>query len=218
MLPGDSAHTKFEDVVLVVIGVSILVNEKRRTAGSKRDAAQRAIDDLIKEEQLTMSPHCLCYPFVYSFRNCQSWATSNINGWCRFLAICVFSVGLFVLPAPADDWVADFETGFPAGWAALGVNVPTGDPSPTFAATIESGVLRLRDSQAAVDGGSFGGLGGVATSVFTDVRVSAVVNVAQDSNGDLGVLARTDLNEGTAYFGNIDLVMGQACIAKVSRD
>ncbi len=163
-----------------------------------------------------MSPHRPHDLLARSYSKLHRCAT-NTNVFCGFLAICVLSSGLFVVPAQAQDWSTDFESGFPAGWAALGVNVPTGDLSATFSATIESGVLRLSDSRSSVDGGSFAGFGGVATptSVFADVRVSAQVNVAQDTTGDLGVLARTDLDAGTAYFGNVDFVRGEACIAKV---
>ena len=163
-----------------------------------------------------MSPHSPYDLLACSYSKLHRWGTSHINGFCKFLAICILSSAFFVLPAKATDWSADFESGFPAAWLGFGYNVPSADPSPTFSAAIESGVLRLSDTLAAVDGGSFSGFGGVATSFFTDVRVSAQVNVAQDTGGDLGVVARTDLGAQTTYFGNVDFVRGDACIAKVN--
>ena len=181
-----------------------------------------AINDLASEELSTMSPHSPYDLLACSCNKLHRCATSHIYSFCKILAICVLSSGLFVLPAQAQHWSADFESGFPAGWADLGVNVPSGDLSATFSSEIETpnenSFLRFSDSLASVNGGSFGGYGGVATpsSVFTDVRVSAQVNVAQDAGGDLGVVARTDLNAGTAYFGNVDFELGDACISKIA--
>ena len=115
----------------------------------------------------------------------------------------------------AGNWAVDFDSPLPANWGTSGITEPPGGTSATFSTTIESGVLRLSDVTPASNGGSFGAWAGTS-DVFTEVLVGASVNVAMDSNDDLGVMARSNPLVGNGYFGNVDFEQGQACIAKLA--
>ncbi len=119
----------------------------------------------------------------------------------------------------ASDWAYDFDGPAPAGWYSVSQTLnPLGLESATFAAEIQPGpssnLLRLSDFTVAADGGSFAGFAGTS-DVFTGVLVEADVNVAMDTDDDLGIVARANPATGSSYFAHIDFELGNACITKV---
>lgn len=129
------------------------------------------------------------------------------------LSLCLIATSTTCLTAA--NWSADFDSPLPASWTTAGITQPPGGSSATFSATIESGVLRLSDPTPANAGGSFVAFGGAAADFFSDVKVGADINVTQDTNDDLGVLARANLATGNGYLGSVDFDDGTACITKV---
>lgn len=117
--------------------------------------------------------------------------------------------------AHAADWSYDFDNPAPATWSTSGITEPPGGTSATFSATIESGYLRMQDPTTAASGGSFSAFGGT-TDDFTDVIVEAHVNVAKDTDDDLGIVARVDTSLGNGYFASVDYELGSACITKIA--
>lgn len=115
-------------------------------------------------------------------------------------------------------WVYDMEGAAPAGWFGSG-NLPSGGTSSSFISMTHAdggsgNLLRLMDGTTAGGGGSFSGFAGTS-EVFSDVQVIADVNVALDSDDDLGVVARGNVAGGSYYFGSVDLEHGNACITKI---
>jgi len=115
----------------------------------------------------------------------------------------------------AADWTYDFDSPAPASWTVVSNTFPAGGSSATLVDAIESGYLRLSDATLAQDGGSFSAFAGPVDDVFHNVTVAVDLNVAKDTDDDLGVVARTNAATGDGYFASVDFELESACITKV---
>jgi hypothetical protein len=93
-----------------------------------------------------------------------------------------------------------------------------GPPSPTFGTSFADGMLRLADSRTPAQGGiggttGFGAFGLEQSQIFGDVRISAVLNPAGNSD-DLLNLTRGHGGVGV-YAAGIDFSSGRLTMAKL---
>lgn len=131
----------------------------------------------------------------------------------KIIPLCLV-VGL-AASACGADWTYDFDGAAPATWTVASVTQPPGGSSASLTGALESGYLRLSDPTLAKDGGSFSAFAGPTGDVFSNVTVAVDLNVAKDTDDDLGVVARADLTTGNGYFAAVDYELGSACITKV---
>ncbi|MEQ8971040.1 MAG: hypothetical protein RIE73_11670 [Coleofasciculus sp. C1-SOL-03] len=130
------------------------------------------------------------------------------------LATCLGSLGID-LPAEASFFY-NFDSSFPNPDAVTtgGLTSPSG-LSPTFTTSTENGILTLSDSQSANNGGSVQGFWGITDQVFTDVKVSAILNPSASTDDQLVLFARGKLNTFDTYAATIDFFDGDLLLSKV---
>jgi hypothetical protein len=111
------------------------------------------------------------------------------------------------------DWSYDFESPLPASF----VFDPHGPPRGTLSGGIDGGVLRLTDPQFLGGGSPRGGFGSETSQVFDDVRVSAIVNAAGNSDDVLGVFVRGPVVHeqccGPLYDAHLSFVSGSGFLS-----
>jgi hypothetical protein len=113
------------------------------------------------------------------------------------------------------DWSYDFESNLPASF----VLNPIGSPTGTLSAGVDGGLLRLTDPQVYGGGPPLGGFAADTSQVFGNVRVSAILNAAGNSNDLLGLNVRGphvfEQCCGSAYAANLDFSRGDLEVVKL---
>jgi hypothetical protein len=113
------------------------------------------------------------------------------------------------------DWSYDFASTLPASF----VLNPIGPPTGTLSAGIDAGQLRLTDPQVYGGGPPLRGFAADSSQVFGDVRVSAIVNAAGNSDDLLGLNVRGphvfEQCCGSAYAANLDFSRGDLEVVKL---
>ncbi len=162
-------------------------------------------------------------PASTKIAKCSGKAPVLRRSWSPiFFTACLpllFAIALAV-PSPARaDWLCDFNSApgdtfhvFP------NYNRPGEPPPPTFEYSFGGGVFRMSDSIPLSAGGTERGKA-LDSEVFSDVRVSAIINPnGETTNGYLGLVARSSVAvPGTGYWTALDadtkrLYLGKAVL------
>jgi hypothetical protein len=109
------------------------------------------------------------------------------------------------------DWMYDFESPLPASFVFNQI----GPPSGTFSAGIEDGLLRFSDPQINMHGPGFGGIGRETSQVFSDARMSGILNAAGNSDDFLGLNIRNQALGNSTYGARIEFNIGRLVLFKV---
>lgn len=126
-------------------------------------------------------------------------------------------------PDARADWYEDFDAGFAQAWSFLALD-DVGDPPSTGVsefAIIEAGAddyLRMSHTTTGFPDGGGGATDaiGIVSGVFTDVFVTAELNVApaDGQQSVLAVIARGNPVTGTAYIAGVDFTNSFFAIAR----
>jgi len=139
---------------------------------------------------------------------------------CKFFLVCGSAISVVcATPNTANAaFFFDFESPIPPdSFISAGITLNQELISiDTSIETLDSNnFLRLRDQQSATEGGSVSGFFINQDQIFDDVKVSALLNPAGDSNDEIAVLARVDLSSLSSYAATIDFSNGELILAKI---
>lgn len=124
-------------------------------------------------------------------------------------------LGAATSSAEAASFFLDFESPLPSSAVSLSVTPSGVIPFVPSIETLDGNrFLRLSDDLPAALGGASTSVFADPTQVFEDVTVSALLNPAGDSNDQVTVFARVDLNALNAYTASIDFAENRLIVSK----
>jgi hypothetical protein len=139
---------------------------------------------------------------------------------CKLFLTCGSAIGLLsTTPNSANAaFFFDFESPIPPD-LIISAGVPLTGDLISIDTSIETrnnnSYLRLKDKQSPIEGGSVSGFFINQDQIFDNVKVSALLNPAGNSNDEIAVLARVDLSSLSAYAATIDFSNGELLLAKI---